>query len=236
MTHQCDHLLDYYNQHLNESDKEAFEKHLESCSDCREALSELRQLNEYLPYASEPIDPPQGLEERVFAQIEGNHQDSVTPFRKEKPRKRWIFPSVAAVLALSLLGNAYMFTQIQQEEEIVEQATIDQVTQYVELAAVKGNAKGTASIIKQGEQSSLVVQASQLQDLSQEEVYQVWLIKDEKPQRAGTFVTGQDGKGSVVFKLNEEFAKEDWDTVAITLEPDADSQLPQGDIVLASEI
>lgn len=234
MTHQCDHLLDYYNHHLNESDKEAFEKHLESCSDCQEALNELQQLNEFLPYASEPIDPPEGLEDRVFASIEGTA--NVAPFRREKPRKRWIFPSVAAVLALSLLGNTYMFTQIQQEEEIAEQATIDQVTEFVELAAVKGNAKGTASIIKQGEQSSLVVQASQLQDLSREEVYQVWLIKDEKPQRAGTFVTGEDGKGSVVFKLNEEFAKEDWDTVAITLEPDAKSQLPQGDIVLASEI
>jgi hypothetical protein len=234
MTHQCDHLLDYYNHHLNESDKEVFEKHLESCSDCQEALNELQQLDEFLPYASEPIDPPEGLEDRVFASIDGTA--NVTPFRREKTRKRWIFPSLAAVLALSLLGNAYMFTQIQQEEEIAEQATIDQVTEFVELAAVKGNAKGTASIIKQGEQSSLVVQASQLQDLSREEVYQVWLIKDEKPQRAGTFVTGEDGKGSVVFKLNEEFAKEDWDTVAITLEPDAKSQLPQGDIVLASEI
>jgi uncharacterized protein YpmB len=234
MTHQCDHLLDYYNHHLNESDKEVFEKHLESCSDCQEALNELQQLDEFLPYASEPNDPPEGLEDRVFASIDGTA--NVTPFRREKTRKRWIFPSLAAVLALSLLGNAYMFTQIQQEEEIAEQATIDQVTEFVELAAVKGNAKGTASIIKQGEQSSLVVQASQLQDLSREEVYQVWLIKDEKPQRAGTFVTGEDGKGSVVFKLNEEFEKEDWDTVAITLEPDAKSQLPQGDIVLASEI
>lgn len=232
MTRHCDHLLDYYNQHLNESDKDVFEKHLENCSECREALSELYQLNEFLPYASEPIDPPKGLEERVFANIKEN----VTPFRKEKPQRRWLFPSAAAVLALSLLGNAYLFTQVQMKKEIEEQAVIDQVTQYVELAAVTGNAKGTASIIKQGEQSSLVVQASQLKDLTNEEVYQVWLIKDEKPQRAGTFVTGQDGKGSVIFKMNEEFAREDWDTVAITLEPDANSQLPEGDIVLASEI
>ncbi|MFL8935362.1 anti-sigma factor domain-containing protein [Rossellomorea oryzaecorticis] len=232
MTRHCDHLLDYYNQHLNESDKDVFEKHLENCSECREALSELYQLNEFLPYASEPIDPPKGLEERVFANIKEN----VTLFRKEKPQRRWLFPSAAAVLALSLLGNAYLFTQVQMKKEIEEQAVIDQVTQYVELAAVTGNAKGTASIIKQGEQSSLVVQASQLKDLTNEEVYQVWLIKDEKPQRAGTFVTGQDGKGSVIFKMTEEFAREDWDTVAITLEPDANSQLPEGDIVLASEI
>jgi hypothetical protein len=230
----CDYLLDYFNHHLDDVEKASFEEHLESCSDCREALNELQQLNEYLPYASEPIDPPEGLEDRVFARIDG--ASAVTPLRKEKPRKRWLFPSAAAILALSLLGNVYMFTKIQQEEEIVEQTTIDEVTRYVELAGVKGNAKGTASIIKQGEQSSLVVQASQLEDLSKEEVYQVWLIKDEKPQRAGTFVTGEDGKGSVVFKMNKEFVKKDWDTVAITLEPDANSQLPQGEIVLASQL
>ncbi|MCA1055969.1 anti-sigma factor [Rossellomorea aquimaris] len=231
----CEHILDYFNHHLNDDEKTAFEKHLTTCPECREALTELMELSEYLPYAAEPITPPAGMEDRVFSRIEQSG-NSVSPLGKEKRGRRWLFPSVAAALAISLLGNAYLFTQVQQEEEIVEQATIDQVTQFVELAAVNGNATGTASIIKQGEQSSLVVQASRLQDLSQEEVYQVWLIKDEKPERAGTFVPSPDGKGSVVFKLNDEFTKQDWDTVAITLEPDASSQLPQGDIILASEI
>jgi anti-sigma factor RsiW len=236
-THQCDHLLDYYNGHLSELEKAQFEKHLESCPQCQEELHELEQLAEYMPFASDVVEPPKDLEDRVLANIlsEDKPKANVKPISNKK-RKSWFLPSVAAALALSLIGNAYLFTLIEDQNEVVEQATIDQVVQYVDLAAVSGNAKGTASIIKHGEQTSMVVQASELQDLSNEEVYQVWLIKDDQPERAGTFVTSKDGKGSVVFKFNEEFTKKDWDTVAITLEPDANSQLPQGDIVLASEI
>jgi anti-sigma factor RsiW len=236
-THQCDHLLDYYNGHLSELEKAQFEKHLESCPQCQEELHELEQLAEYMPFASDVVEPPKDLEDRVLANIlsKDKPKANVKPISNKK-RKSWFLPSVAAALALSLIGNAYLFTLIEDQNEVVEQATIDQVVQYVDLAAVSGNAKGTASIIKQGEQTSMVVQASELQDLSNEEVYQVWLIKDDQPERAGTFVTSKDGKGSVVFKFNEEFTKKDWDTVAITLEPDANSQLPQGDIVLASEI
>lgn len=236
-TQQCDHLLDYYNGHLSELEKAQFEKHLESCPQCQEELHELEQLAEFMPFASEVVEPPKDLEERVFANILGEEEvhSNARPLSRKK-KKSWFLPSVAAALALSLIGNAYLFTQLEDQNEVVEQATIDQVVQYVDLAPVNSDAKGTASIIKQGEQTSMVVQASELQDLSNGEVYQVWLIKGDKPERAGTFVTSQDGKGSVVFKFNKEFSKEDWDTVAITLEPDANSQLPQGEIVLASEI
>ncbi|KPL60520.1 anti-sigma factor [Rossellomorea vietnamensis] len=236
-TQQCDHLLDYYNGHLSQLEKAQFEKHLKSCPQCQEELHELEQLMDFMPFASDVVEPPKDLEDRVMAGILGEEKPTadIKPLSKKK-KNAWFLPSVAAALALSLIGNAYLFTQLEDQNEVVEQATIDQVVQYVDLAAVNGDAKGTASIIKQGAQTSMVVQASELQDLSNEEVYQVWLIKDDKPERAGTFVTSNDGKGSVVFKFNEEFTKKDWDTVAITLEPDANSQLPQGDIVLASDI
>lgn len=233
----CDNLLDYYNGHLSQLEKAQFEKHLSTCTSCKEELFELRQLAEYLPYASDTVQPPEDLEDRVMASILGEEKkasfDTPIPARK---KRSWFFPSVAAALALSLIGNAYLYTQIEDQEKVIQQATIDQVEQYVELAAVSGNAKGTASIIKQGTETSMVIQAADLQKLSNDEVYQVWLIKDDQPERAGTFVPSKDGKGSVIFKFNEAFTEKDWDTVAITLEPDANSQLPQGDIVLASEI
>ncbi|CAN7557152.1 anti-sigma factor [Rossellomorea sp. LjRoot5] len=234
-TQPCDHLLDYYNGHLSELEKAQFEKHLKICPQCQEELHELEQLMDYMPFASDVVEPPKDLEDRVMAGILGEEKRTANVEPPSK-KKTWFLPSVAAALFLSLIGNAYLFSQLEDQDEVVEQATIDQVVQYVDLAAVNGTAKGTASIIKQGAQTSMVVQASELQELSNDEVYQVWLIKDDKPERAGTFVTSKDGKGSVVFKFNEEFTKKDWDTVAITLEPDANSQLPQGDIVLASDI
>lgn len=236
--HQCDHILDYYNGHLSELEKAAFEKHLASCTDCQEFLNELESVAGYLPYSSEPVEPPTDLEDRVFARILNDSEEKQEPAAapRQKRRRPWIFPSIAAALALSIIGNAYLFTQLEDQKRVVEEATIDEVVEYAELAPVSGQGTGTASIIKQGKQTSMVVQASDLAKLSDKEVYQVWLIKDEKPERAGTFVTSGDGKGSVIFKFNEEFTEKDWDQVAVSLEPDANSELPQGEIVLAADI
>ncbi|MFB1083301.1 anti-sigma factor domain-containing protein [Jeotgalibacillus sp. JSM ZJ347] len=239
MTQQCDRVLDYYNQHLDEIEKAAFEKHLSECADCQELLADLKSLEDTLPYAAEPVEPPAGMEERIFAKIaSADHTEPAkpVPLRPSKKKRTWTLPSIAALLAISLFGNAYLFTQLSDEADIVEQATIDQVLQYAELAPTAGDAIGTASIIEQGEEQRLVVQASNLAALSEDEVYQVWLLQDGQPERAGTFVIDDEGRGSVIFTLNEEYAERDWDTVAVSLEPDANSELPEGEIILASEI
>lgn len=239
MTQHCDRVLDYYNQHLDDIEKAAFEKHLSECADCQEILADLKSLEDTLPYAVKPIEPPTGMEERIFANIESVKPTKAAEpasLRPSKKKRQWMMPSVAAILALSLFGNAYLFTQLSDEADIVEQATIDQVLQYADLAPTAGNASGTASIIEQGEEKRLVVQASNLVALSEEEVYQVWLLQDGQPERAGTFVIDNEGRGSVIFSLNEEYAERDWDTVAVSLEPDANSELPEGEIILASEI
>ncbi|MDZ5713668.1 anti-sigma factor [Jeotgalibacillus haloalkalitolerans] len=239
MTQQCDHVLDYYNQHLDDIEKAAFEKHLSECADCQEILADLKSLEDTLPYAADPVEPPAGMEERIFAKIEtADRPEPVkpAPLRPSKKKRQWMLPSIAALLAISLFGNAYLFTQLSDEADIVQQATIDQVLQYAELAPTAGDASGTASIIEQGEEKRLVVQASNLAALSEEEVYQVWLLQDGQPERAGTFVIDNEGRGSVIFTLNEEYAERDWDTVAVSLEPDANSELPEGEIILASEI
>ena len=60
----CDQLLDYYNGHLSDIERTRFEKHLTDCGECREGLQQLRELEEYLPFATQPVDIPQGLEDR----------------------------------------------------------------------------------------------------------------------------------------------------------------------------
>ncbi|TYR74683.1 anti-sigma factor [Rossellomorea vietnamensis] len=238
MTEQhCDQLFDYYNGHLSDIEHARFEKHLEECSECKQALLQIRELEDYLPYASEPISLPSGMEDRVFSRILKEDNQKETSFQSAaRKRNKWMLPSVAALLAVSLIGNAYFFTQLGEQQETAEvEESIDKVVKYAEMAAVEGNAKGTASIVKQGDETKLVVQASDLRGLSDEEVYQVWLIKDEKPERAGTF-TIENGRGSVVFSFNENYENIEWDMVAVSHEPDADSQTPKGNVVLASEL
>lgn len=61
----------------------------------------------------------------------------------------------------------------------------------------------------------------------------MWILKGEKPYRAGTFVSSKDS-GMVVFDLSDiELDKQD--KIAITLEPSPNNQAPEGDIIMASE-
>ncbi|WP_062322701.1 anti-sigma factor [Paenibacillus pabuli] len=64
------------------------------------------------------------------------------------------------------------------------------------------------------------------------EAFQVWMIKGDTPQNAGTFLS-RDGMGAVYYTLD---SANDYDTVAITLEPDPMGKEPHGTMILAAKI
>jgi hypothetical protein len=92
-------------------------------------------------------------------------------------------------------------------------------------------AKGLATILIDSTGTHLVVQAEKLPELKGNEAFQVWLLKDKQPVNAGTFLS-QDGNGALYYT----FDPIDYDTVAITLEPDAHGKIPRGTIILTAPI
>lgn len=118
-------------------------------------------------------------------------------------------------------------------------ATVSMPTQGLKVdKAVKLNpatadivAQGLATIVIDDKGTHLLVQADNLPKLKGKEAFQVWLIKGDVKQSAGTFLT-QDGTGAMYYT----FQPEDYDTIAITLEPDKQGDQPRGPIVLAAEI
>jgi len=263
MRNNCDLLIDYFNGQLSKEEEESFEQHLETCSDCKEELAELQEMTEDLPFVSEPVEPPEGMKDRVLSGVFGEdtqeesvqeHErsasESTVPsyeeeqenelasrYTRKQPRaiKPWMVTTLAAALLLSLAGNMYAFLQ---EPEITqpepEETSVDQVLNRVTLNG-KTSGQATASIIKQNENQVLSVDAQNLNQLEGEEVYQVWLLQGETPYRAGSFVTNQNGEGAVSFSMNQLPDDKTWDMIAISKEPDATSQKPRGNIVLSSK-
>ncbi|RDI42272.1 anti-sigma factor [Falsibacillus pallidus] len=253
-TNLCENLIDYFNHSLTDEETKAFEEHLKECPECREELEELIELTGDLAFQTEPITPPEGMKERVLTRVFEDDEEASstitspsvfenpTPLEtareKKSSKRKWLIPAMAAALFLSLGANFYLGSQMQKEPEQPKTAAIDHIVRQLALNPVDGNAAGTASFVKQNGNVSMVIQASQLKSLKSDEVYQVWLIKNDKPYRAGTFTTSDDGTGTVVYTMTDKKDQDlsQWDTVAITLEPNADSQTPKGEMVLASNL
>ncbi|WP_411955341.1 anti-sigma factor domain-containing protein [Alkalibacillus sp. S2W] len=258
---KCNWLIDYFNGELSIKEKEEFEEHLKDCLECQQELAELNTLHEDLPFASEPVNPPEGMKDRVLGNIfandetnssnesetvegtEENETERKVPSIYKNDSKRKIqkkqasFYTIAAILFLSLVGNIYLLMEMNDIADTpVEESEnqTDQLIQSVSLDATEVmDATGQASILENEEGRTLLVQADNLEEVSGEEAYQVWLLEDEQPYRAGTFVPSESGSGAVSFNL-DNLEDVNWDTVAITLEPTPNSEVPQGDILLAA--
>jgi hypothetical protein len=92
-------------------------------------------------------------------------------------------------------------------------------------------AKGMVTILIDNTGTHLVVQAEKLPELKGNQAFQVWLLKDNKPVNAGTFLS-QNGNGALYYT----FEPKGYDTVAITLEPDAHGKEPRGIVILSAPI
>lgn len=166
------------------------------------------------------------------------NNSNVVPMTGRSRRRGWATPLIAAVLLASLIGNAYAFMQLQQEQEQATPPAAEPETafQSIDLQPSEGFDGGaTAAVIEEEDGAlNLVVTAEQLASLEGDQVYQVWLIQGDKPIPAGAFTTNADGQGATYFNIDNN--TEDWDTIAITLEPQAGNELPQGEVVLSAGI
>lgn len=249
----CDLLIDYYNGHLDAQQKAEFEKHLAGCSDCQEELAEWENLNAELVQDLEQVEPPADMEKRILTNIfdadakadetqttkTGNHTDNKDhqPVKNDKrPNgfyKKLLIP-LAAALLLSVIGNVYLWSS-QQESQSLSEALLNE-GEAIDLAPTSEtlNMDAKMAMHENNGSQTVVLEAQNFTNLNEGEVYQVWLMKDEQPYRAGTLVPNESGEGYTVFTLDDA-ENVDWDAVAITVEPSPQNQAPQGDILMSAE-
>ncbi|CAH0292177.1 hypothetical protein SRABI96_04301 [Peribacillus sp. Bi96] len=237
----CEWLLDYFNGQLDEVPRRKFENHLSDCRECRAELDELAMLTEDLPYTVTPVEPPSEMKKRVLGNVFQSEKEAEQPKQQIKEKRRenkWIKPLLAAVLFASLIGNAYTLLSQDKTDNSKEEKreTIDRLQTSVALKPGEGvPMNGRATLVEKNDETEMIIQAENLEPVEGSQVYQVWLLEEGKPYRAGTFVPNSDGLGAVSYRLDET-EEHKWDTVAITLEPTEKSKAPKGDIILSSEL
>lgn len=243
----CENCLDYVSGACTEEEKLDFESHLPRCEACQEELEELRLVWEALPTDIECIEPPADLKKQVMnAALNAQAEDSILkppPARRSTRDRRLTSALLTAAMAGIVLLSIWNI-RLQHEQAAaplpVEQAlhvSAAQIKQLVSLKAtgtLTGKSSGVACIVNNGQSSQFVVYLFGAAVTSDNQAYQVWLIKDGIRTSAGTFRVGAADRGIGLLAMPIASASLAFDSIGITLEPDDRGDQPRGEKVYGS--
>jgi hypothetical protein len=226
---QCDWIEAYAQGGLTNEERQEFDRHLQSCPACAAELREINRLkelsNETNTYTV-PVDVPI------------THATPLAAGQMGPVYRTLMTIGISAAVIILALYSAQLRRDVRDLKSyiaIAEQpVTALKVNEAVALSPAAADilAKGLATIVIDGTGTHLVVQAEKLPELKGNQAFQVWLLKDKKPVNAGTFLS-HDGNGALYYT----FGPQDYDTIAITLEPDAlGKKEPRGTLILTASI
>src|SRR4051794_26745465 len=165
---------------LNDLERQAFERHLRGCADCRDDLDRLRPAADALPGSVTQLDPPPGLKQRLMAEVEADA-------RVAAPRPaRWRPARLAAVAAVVLVGLVVAFGVAQLGGDAAR--TVDAT-----VAKAMPRAGGVLDV--RGDAGTLRLHG--MPELGGTRVYQVWLQHGGRMDPARTFEGGRDGGATI---------------------------------------
>ena len=89
---------------LDAAEADAFRRHLETCSVCRDELVAFQEVVNALPMSAPPYPAPAGLRRRVLRAVADEPRSSADPQRAAAPRRgaRWRLPRPALAIGAAL--------------------------------------------------------------------------------------------------------------------------------------
>lgn len=215
---------------LDERDRNAFERHLEGCSECAENVRAFQQTASLLAYGIPTPDPPADLRARVLeiARQERPTQ-SVVVLRPRRPFRTAV--AIAAAFAAAAIGLgiwAGTLSNSLDNERAARQAEARAAAVLSSASArtVPLGPKSKVVFVPTGE-GVMVVRG--LPRTPGDKTYEAWVIgPNGKPVPAGLF----EGGAQRVVLLKEPVQK--GGIVAVTVEPEGGSPQPTTKPILAS--
>ncbi|MDX1447887.1 MAG: anti-sigma factor [Acidimicrobiia bacterium] len=200
---------------LDDLERRRYEAHLEDCAACQDELAELGPgFDAYLVAAAEPVPP--AVKAAVMARVA-----EPTGLRRFGG---WAVGVAAAAAAVSVV----VAVALGGEPDLVEQvyAAPDVVVLEVESPPFPG-----AAVVYSREVGRVLFTAASIPNPGPGRTYQLWLIDDQGPSSAGTFLPG-DGETVVVLDGTAEPGQ----AVGLTVEPEGGSQQPTGEILMVQPL
>jgi len=201
---------------LTDLERQAFERHLAGCPECRDELERLHPAAASLPRSVEQVEPPPGLKTSLMELVEREARERSSlpaPRRRRRlslPRLAFARPLIAGVaLALGVVAGIVLADKGTRTEV----ATVDE-------RRVPG-ASARLQIEGDGENGA-ILRVQGMPSLARGRVYQAWVQRDGRIVPQPTFEVGQRGGGAVAIPDDVH----DADAVMVTREPRGGSRAP----------
>lgn len=232
---------------LTDEERASFEAHLANCDACRQEAHEFRETAAQLALATAE-EPPPGLRDAVLAQIDTIRQEPPNvPSRATSSggpaptgtggrlRDTWIdrlaLPAAAAVV-LIVVGLAGVIANLNSRLDELERST----TRMVDVLAAPDattfsveNGEGPhGKVVFSERRGEGMFVASGLTELSEDQVYELWLIGDEGAVPAGLFEADARGRASHVMTGSMDGVQ----AIGVTVEPAGGSEQPTSDPII----
>lgn len=217
---------------LDGLEREEFEAHLAGCGACREEVAELTATAARLGGAV-AAPPPPDLKARVMAEVSRTRQLSPLPqvsnLDDRRAQRRYARPAAAAA-ALMLVVSAGSATYAVRESQRADRAE-QRAARVVAIATHPDRVEVTVPVSTGGSGTvvaaagAALFRASDLRQLPDDRVYQLWRIRGDQPQSVGVL-----GSGGELEALVTDIAPTD--SLGLTEEPEGGSTSPTGDLVL----
>jgi anti-sigma-K factor RskA len=211
--------------------------HLESCLRCRETLAAYQQAAGHLALAVEPVAPPAALKQRLLAELAATEQPVQL---SRQPRRRFAWQKVASLAAVAALlafgGITYTLVrhlnttngEIAQQRALIAAIANPHETS-VPLVSTTGGASASGRVVATGHGRAVLVAAGLANP--GDRIYQAWLITGAHVSPLVAFRPDRSGDVVVAFSVGSGAGPA---SIAVTLEPRAGDQTPQGPKVLQS--
>jgi Anti-sigma-K factor rskA, C-terminal/Putative zinc-finger len=222
-----DYTAAYALDALDRDECARYEEHLATCERCQAELAELSLAAGALAFAGPAPAPPLELRSRIVEAARAE-RPNVVPLRSRWTMGTAALAAVAAVAAIGLgIWSVHLSRSLDNERSARQRLTNVITTPTAAVVRVTGQSPGTLLVTPSGNGTLIV---SQLPEAPKGKIYEAWVIKGNKPIRAGTF---PGGGNTVIIPLDRRVPK--GAIVAVTLEDKPGASAPHGKILLHSQ-
>jgi len=234
--HPIDLIPAYILGCLDEEEAQSLSCHIHTCKACRKEVAAYQSIVFQLGHSVPTVEPPSHIKSAILHETKASQHKNGTTLRVKRRRFKFSFvtpvwSTTAAILIIVLgVGNLLLWDRVRHLRHEIQSGD----AHLIELEGEEGapSAEGYVYISDDGREGTLI--AEELPALTNDQVYQVWLIRDGSRTSGGVFSVSDDGYGSL--RINSSSPLNSFSSIGVSIEPAGGSISPTGEKVLGGKL